>query len=414
MARRLYRFFSPIVPMTTGTATYFDKVLRRVLSLNVIEKSDIEVVIDSKAIGDGYPTHYHGVRVRDYREIPRVVGENETWFLFLANNDFHGYVHEIIDSLRKIAGGRVISIVHEPSNYMLLRHLSYNNKQDYSSDRLVKGLNTQFGDRGKRLLDDADKGLVDNIFNHVVLAQNGLYHSSDEIWTHSRFAAEVLRTENRGGPESARYRVYAHPKDDLSRHDIGDKESQPLFRIGIFGWISLAKRVREILVGLRLALDRLPSGAAKHIELIVVGKLPNDPNYDVISASNFLALSKNVRFLGYQPDEEFERLVTTCNLIYNLRFPSCGETSGTINLAQGTGARVVKTRYQAMNEEPAHEAMTFLPHFEAFNIASSICSNFEKWKLGLWNIRNENPQHMQIAPVEYGVLAEIFSATTAA
>ncbi len=410
---RKFVFCSPISPMTTGTAVYFEKILRRILSTGLVDVRDLVILTDSKLIDGVLPKTYLNVEVRDYKSWPHVVANNETWFLFLANNEFHAFAHEIIDDVRNINAGKVISIVHEPSNYMLIRHLSYNRMSGYNPERLVQGMVCQFGEKSRRLLHDADQGLTDNIFNHVVLAQSGLYNKSDEIWTHSRYAAAVLQVEYIGKLQNLPFKIFSHPKDDLKRYSQSGTAPREKFRIGIFGWISLAKRVREVLVGLRLALDRLDHASRLDIELIVVGKLPSDPNYNVINMAEFLHLKENVRFLGYQPDEEFEQLLATCSIVYNLRFPSCGETSGTINLAQGAGAKIVKTAYQAMHEEPAHEEITFLPFLESFAVASSICKNYENWKLGLWDVsfRSNADDELESAPIELGILEEILNGT---
>jgi glycosyltransferase involved in cell wall biosynthesis len=367
--------------MRTGTANYLDKLMAAT-GVELAKRDDVCIIIDRASHPEPLPESFHGIPVIDVERIPSVVPNDELWFIFLANNTFHAYTHRLLDDCTA-AAGRVITVVHEPANYMLLRHLSYHGQAGFTVDRLLRGMEVQYGGKAGRFLQDTNAGLFPQMFDYFTNAQLGLYANSSEIWTHSMYAAQRLRAENLG--EVPPIKVWAHPhtpfsaNDDFARLPSDLQKKDGVFRIGVFGWVSESKRVSESIEALGLALDRLPPEAEKQIELYVVGQLPPAGGYDPIHAASEANVSVNVRFLSYVENRNFELLFKTCDCILNLRFPSCGETSGTLALAHSAGVQVIKSNYQAMHEETASMSVSTLPFFEVATLASLISKTYLNW-----------------------------------
>lgn len=405
------KLFSPIPPMKTGTANYLDKVMAAT-GKEFAERDDVCIVIDRATHPESLPERFHGIPVIDVERVPAVVPKDELWFVFLANNTFHAYTHRLLDDC-SAAAGRVITVVHEPANYMLVRHLSYNGQSGFTVNRLLRGMEVQYGGKAERFLQDTNAGLFPQMFDYFTNAQFGLYDNSSEIWTHSMYAAQRLRIENTGSHPPIKVWAHPHTPFDLDDNSIclplDLQKREGMFRIGVFGWVSESKRVSETIEALGLALDRLPSEAAEQIELYVVGQLPPSGGYDPIYTASQANVSGNVRFLSYVENQNFELLFKTCDCILNLRFPSCGETSGTLALAHSAGVQVIKSNYQAMHEEAATMSLSTLPFFEVATLASLISETYLNWrpKDDESGKRTTDPTPTFGCPVEKGLLLEV-------
>src|SRR5690606_24141913 len=107
--------------------------------------------------------------------------------------------------------------------------------------------------------------------------------------------------------------------------------------------------------------------------LRVVGKRPHVPDYDVVALAKELNIEKNVEFIDYPPKDEFDRLIRESDLIFNLRYPSCGETSGTLVSAQSNNIKVVASRYQAFREAVGiWRFINVVEPYEIWDIAEAI------------------------------------------
>lgn len=397
--------------MKTGTANYLDKLLAPIAK-ELAAGDDVCIVIDSRDSALKLPDSIQGIPLVDIEAVPAVVPADELWFVFIANNTFHAYVHRALDECT-LNAGRVITVVHEPANYMLIRHLSYHGEAGFAVDRLQRGMEIQYGVRAGRFLQDANAGNLPPIFDYITNAQHGLYTNSSEIWTHSMYAAQRLLLEHPG--EAPPIRVYSHPHthfdfdDDPKRLPASLQKSDGKFRIGMFGWVSEPKRVSEAIEALGLALDRLPPAAVEHIEFYVVGQLPPAGGYDPVHKVEMADVRQNVRFLSYVENRNFELLFRTCDCILNLRFPSCGETSGTLALAHSAGVKVIKSNYQAMHEEKSPMAISTLPFFEVAMLASQISDLYLEWAAGKETSGDQADESTSSfgCPVEKAVLLEV-------
>jgi hypothetical protein len=119
----------------------------------------------------------------------------------------------------------------------------------------------------------------------------------------------------------------------------------------------------EFLQGFALFLDRRTASELEDIELIIVGQMHPDTDYPIRGEISRLDLTDFVRTYDYVDDQSFAALVRTCDLIGNLRYPSCGETSGTLSHAHASGSQIITSRYQSFAEEvadyrlPANQAL---------------------------------------------------------
>jgi hypothetical protein len=63
-------------------------------------------------------------------------------------------------------------------------------------------------------------------------------------------------------------------------------------------------------------------------------------------------LSANVRMLGFAPIEEFTGYLSACDIVLNLRYPTVGESSGTLLRAMGLGKAALVSEVGSFAEFP--------------------------------------------------------------
>ncbi len=65
-----------------------------------------------------------------------------------------------------------------------------------------------------------------------------------------------------------------------------------------------------------------------------------------------MGLSAHVRHLGFTPIEDFNGYLSACDIVLNLRYPTVGESSGTLLRALGMGKAVVVSDVGSFREYP--------------------------------------------------------------
>jgi glycosyltransferase involved in cell wall biosynthesis/SAM-dependent methyltransferase len=132
---------------------------------------------------------------------------------------------------------------------------------------------------------------------------------------------------------------------NAGREKLGLDESAPL--VGIFGFLKPYKRITEALRAMQ-RLVRLDSRA----KMILVGQ--EHPDYPVQRLIDQMGLREHVRLLGYVPTAELEQYMAAVDICLNLRYPTVGETSGTLQRAFGLGRAVIVSEVGSFAELPGH------------------------------------------------------------
>ena len=120
-------------------------------------------------------------------------------------------------------------------------------------------------------------------------------------------------------------------------------ETTPL--IGAFGYIKPYKRIAESLRAFRRLVKLEPRA-----RMILVGE-PH-PEFAVEQLIKALGLREHVRIIGFAPIEKFVDYMGACDIILNLRYPTVGETSGSLQRALGLGKAVIVSDVGSFSELP--------------------------------------------------------------
>src|SRR6185437_2983797 len=76
------------------------------------------------------------------------------------------------------------------------------------------------------------------------------------------------------------------------------------------------------------------------------------PEFPIEQMIQSMGLSANVRVLGFVPIEEFVGYIAATDIILNLRFPTVGESSGTLLRSLGLGKAVLVSDIGSFSEFP--------------------------------------------------------------
>src|SRR5579862_5416500 len=129
----------------------------------------------------------------------------------------------------------------------------------------------------------------------------------------------------------------------LYRSRLGLDESAPL--IGIFGFLKPYKRIAESLRAFRRLIRVRPDA-----RMILVGEAHEElPLHSMIHS---MGLSAHARHIEFCPIEDFNGYLSACDIILNLRYPTVGESSGTLLRSLGMGRAVLVSEIGSFQEFP--------------------------------------------------------------
>src|SRR6185295_1685685 len=138
--------------------------------------------------------------------------------------------------------------------------------------------------------------------------------------------------------------AWTAPADRMSyRARLGLEERAPL--IGVFGFLKPYKRIAESLRAFRKLVDIVPDA-----RMILVGEC--HPELPLKSLVESLKLQPHVRHIDFAPMEDFNGYLSACDIVLNLRYPTVGESSGTLQRALGMGRAVVVSDIGSFREYP--------------------------------------------------------------
>jgi len=172
-----------------------------------------------------------------------------------------------------------------------------------------------------------------------------LLERSRAVIVHSRFVAGEVRKAGFTGPLAVIPHGAWIPTGDRMgfRQRLGLDELTPL--VGAFGFLKPYKRIAESLRAFRRVVKLAPEA-----KMILVGEPhPDFPVHDMIRT---LGLTPHVRIVGFAPIEDFVGYISACDVVLNLRYPTVGESSGSMLRALGLGKAVLVSDVGAFSEFP--------------------------------------------------------------
>jgi glycosyltransferase involved in cell wall biosynthesis len=301
--------FSPLPPTRTGVAHYASMLLpalRKHLDVTIVSLSNPQPPTPDPRLNI-----YH-----------------------LGNNPHHAWIYA--EAMRTPG----VVVLHD----LVLHHLIVEMTLAQGDvEGYVAALEANHGQAGAAWARGRAAGLHSEMGNFLMPASVDVANRSRAVIVHNRYAADRLRSFG----VTAAIHVVPHPfepqpsargrRDDVrARHGFAADDRV----IGLFGFLTSAKRAEVVLTAFAQA-----RGRDAHLRLLVVGEPA--PNVDVDALRG-----DGVTFTGYVADEEFAAYFAAVDRLVNLRYPSAGETSGTLIRAFEAGKPVAVSDYAQFAEYP--------------------------------------------------------------
>jgi glycosyltransferase involved in cell wall biosynthesis/SAM-dependent methyltransferase len=303
-------FFSPLPPAKSGIADYSAAVLEHLPRF-----ADVEAFTSALAGGDA-----SRFDIAVYQ---------------LGNNPFHTFAYEAA-----VAHPGVV-VLHEANLHHLIADLTIR-RNDW--DAYLREIELNGGAEAlayaKRYVRTLERGPDYDI----PMLRSVLARSRAAI-VHSEAVASELRAQGFTGPiAKIPHGAWLERGDRMGyRTRLGLKETTPL--VGIFGFLKPYKRIAESLRAFKRLVRLVPEA-----RMILVGEAhPELPLASMIQSMN---LSAHVRHLDFVPIEDFNGYLSACDIVLNLRYPTVGESSGTLLRALGMGKAVVVSDVGSFREYP--------------------------------------------------------------
>ncbi|MBY0508320.1 MAG: methyltransferase domain-containing protein [Bryobacteraceae bacterium] len=309
MARHRVAFFSPLPPTKSGIADYAEALLEPLR-----QQADVTVFTE-------VPAHFDPASF-------------DSLLYQMGNNPYHDFTYAL--ALQHPG----VVVMHESNLHHLIaeRTIKRGDWDAYVEEVVYDGGDRADAERVRRLEVGPDYEGVP-MLRRLLERQKG-------VIAHSQYVVDDLRRAGFTGPAA----VIPHgawiplDADRLgARERLGLGPRTPL--VGIFGFLKPYKRIAESLRAFRRLLRVEPAA-----RMILVGEPHPDLQLDHLLGT--LELRHAVRVLGFTPIEQFTSLIAACDVVLNLRFPTVGESSGTLLRALGLGRAVLVSEIGSFRELP--------------------------------------------------------------
>jgi glycosyltransferase involved in cell wall biosynthesis/SAM-dependent methyltransferase len=303
-------FFSPLPPARSGIADYSEALIQSLKPL-----VDLEVFSGAHQSFD--PARF------------------DIALYHVGNNGHHGFVYEA--ALRHPG----VVVMHESNLHHLMADLTIK-RGDW--DAYLRECEYEGGASALAFAERVRKLEVGPDYEGVPMTKR-LLAASRGVVVHSRFMQEEMRAAGFAGPTAVIPHGAWIPQADRNgfRHKLGLDEATPL--VGIFGYLKPYKRIAESLRAFRRLLRLVPN-----VKMILVGE-PH-PEFPVEAMIRTMGLAASVRVLGFAPIKDFVGYLGACDIVLNLRFPTVGESSGTLLRSLGLGKAVMVSEVGSFQEFP--------------------------------------------------------------
>ena len=204
-------------------------------------------------------------------------------------------------------------------------------------DAYVAALEASHGPAGAAWARGRAAGLHSEMGNFLLPASVEVANRSHAVIVHNRYAADRLRSFGVTTPIQVVPHPYLPETKTFDRDAIRSRLGLTGRRvIGFFGFLTSAKRAEVVIEAFRRSND-------PRLALLIVGQPA--PNIEVPQGAGIVTT-------GYVADDDFPAYYAAADRFVNLRYPSAGETSGTLIRALDAGKPVAVSDYAQFAEFP--------------------------------------------------------------
>jgi glycosyltransferase involved in cell wall biosynthesis len=283
-----------------------------------------------------------GLTVRPYQELPQALADDPelVGVYQQGNNEFHWFVHDL--AVRHPG----VLVLHD-----VVQHHGLLDRAGRSGDwrPLREALVEQYGPDRRDLVALRRSGIAGDLEKFLFPLSGPLIRRSVVTVVHSRYARDMARRECPTGV----FHVVPHhagvPPASLTltpaevRARLGVAPSTLL--VGSFGYITIPKQGDVLLRGMA---ELVGDGADAAVVFVGSGERRGELAERAVE----LGIGGRVHFAGYLDRPGFYSYLAGADVVVSLRYPSAGETSGTLSRALSLGKCLVVGDYANFAELP--------------------------------------------------------------
>lgn len=279
-----------------------------------------------------------GVRIYPLQEFKHKRREYVHALYQIGNNtEFHKEIFETLE----ICGG--IAEIHDYVLTPFFYHSYFlKGQKNKFKELLVKG----YGESGHNaFLATKQNACQPDMYTYPM--SHTVAQCADKVIFHNHWSAKQLNVKNAS--------IIPLPCFDLGEKDTEGFEAMTAqmkkkygigdeLVIGCFGWVNANKRPQVVLNAVSALIQRNYS-----VKLCFWGKAPDD---EILHLAKELGLEDRIVISGYIDGNEYEAALQLTDIVVNLRYPSMGESSGTLCETFKAGKPVIVSDINQYQEFP--------------------------------------------------------------
>lgn len=334
-------WFSPLPPMPSGISDYTSELVPY-----VAEKATVDVFCPRPGLFRK-PQAPLGATYREPPEYLLRASQYDATFYHLGNNPYHEFIYQAARRRPEIA------VFHDAVLHHLIADVTIERGGD--PGRYEGILHGEYGERGTSLALLRRSGIATDFEKFLFPLTAHVAQQAKGIVVHSQDAAERMRE---AAPEVPLVVIQHHAGEtpdsvrDLTREEARDQLSLPqgAFVVGHFGFITKPKQPAAVVGGFAMVQREFPDSV-----LLMVGA--DHTGGALERMIDQLGLHEAVRMAGYVDLDRFYVYLKACDAVINLRYPTAGESSGTLARSLAEGRVVVVNNYASWAELPEAVAL---------------------------------------------------------
>ena len=305
-------YFSPMPPERTGIADYSGLLVPALR-----ERVDLHVVR------------------RGARRLPR--GTDAALYHVGNNADAHAWI------IRALRRNRGIVVLHDFVLHHLIAGLTFARGD---TDGYLDAMQRDSGVVGRLIAHGVADGLLPPVWEtrpHEFPLVDSVLDHADGVIVHSHYVENEIRARGFGRPVW-RIPMPTWPAPEVEPISL-PKEAAVV--IGCFGNLNPAKRLPQLL-------RAFAEVRARHSEtlLVLAGGISSRHELDLHVTESGLRLDESVLHLGFVGEDDIWPLLAACDVLVSLRYPTMGETSGSVIRTLAVGRPLVVSDVGWFSELP--------------------------------------------------------------
>jgi glycosyltransferase involved in cell wall biosynthesis len=332
-------WFSPLPPMPSGIADYTTELIPYFRG-----HSEVDVYCPTGTRWKR-PKAPAGADLRDPAEFntPR---DYDGIFYHLGNNPYHEYIYDM--ARRRPA----IAVFHDAVLHHLISHATIESGDDARYEGILHG---EYGARGDRIAMLRRNGVHTDYEKFLFPLTGHVAEQARGIVVHSHDAAERIHEQAPNVPMVVIPHHAGDPPPEVAGIDRVEARRRlhipdGAFVVGHFGFITRPKQPAAVVNGFAGLHREFPNSV-----LLMVGADHTGGGLERLIAQ--VDLKESVRIAGYVDLEHFYVYLRACDAIINLRYPTAGESSGTLARSLAEGRAVIVNNYASWAELPSDVAL---------------------------------------------------------